>query len=605
MIELFVIFKTILYTNLVKVDNNRVLIVLLTSLITLLLIYAILSLKTSKKYLVLFLFYTVFSVILFANAMYFSYFNRLISLDVFKQVGLVGEVKESIQELISFEKLALLLDIPFIGVYLWILKKKKLPYKVFAIDENRSKKLLRTSAIVVVVLFIYIYSKGQMKAVAANEIYSFYVNDAISLFTKDDEVKDVTVEEQKLKELLERDFPTNEYTAIGKGKNLIVIQVEALQNFVLFKEINGFEITPNLNKLVKDTSTIYYDNYFHLVGKGNTSDAEVATLNSLYPSLEEPTNTLYYDNSYYGLPWILRDNGYTTWAFHGYKRDFWNRDKAYASEGFQKFIAQDDFVFDNYIGFGIPDREFFKQSLEYIKELDQINENPFFAFLITLTSHTPFKMPPNEKYTDLGELEGTLTGNYIHAIHYTDMEVGRFIENLKSEGLYENSIIAIYGDHFGIAAYDETESENAGKITNERYDYDTMMNIPLLIHVPGENINKTVSTVGSQLDFLPTILNIMGIKNEKGIMFGKDLNGEFTDNYVFPMGYIKEGSVISEEEMFVRDKALFENSRAFNRITREEIDIEKFRDLSERALEEINLSNYVLKSNYIDRLLNE
>jgi phosphoglycerol transferase MdoB-like AlkP superfamily enzyme len=184
------------------------------------------------------------------------------------------------------------------------------------------------------------------------------------------------------------------------------------------------------------------------------------------------------------------------------------------------------------------------------------------------------------------------------------MEVGRFIENLKSEGLYENSIIAIYGDHFGIAAYDEVEKANAEKITNERYDYDTMMNIPLLIHIPGENINRTVSTVGSQLDFLPTILNIMGIKNEKGIMFGKDLNGEFTDNYVFPMGYIKEGSVISEEEMFVRDKALFENSRAFNRITREDIDIEKFRDLSEKALEEINLSNYVLKSNYIDRLLN-
>ncbi|NMR85479.1 sulfatase-like hydrolase/transferase, partial [Vibrio parahaemolyticus] len=130
-------------------------------------------------------------------------------------------------------------------------------------------------------------------------------------------------------------------------------------------------------------------------------------------------------------------------------------------------------------------------------ELDQINYNPFFAFLITLTSHTPFRMPPNEKYTDLGELEGTLTGNYIHAIHYADMEVGRFIENLKKEGLYENAVIAIYGDHFGIAAYDDVEKTNVEKITKEKYDYDTMMNIPLLIHIPGTDINKTVSTVGS------------------------------------------------------------------------------------------------------------
>jgi phosphoglycerol transferase MdoB-like AlkP superfamily enzyme len=214
-------------------------------------------------------------------------------------------------------------------------------------------------------------------------------------------------------------------------------------------------------------------------------------------------------------------------------------------------------------------------------------------------------MPPNEIYTDLGELEGSLTGNYIHAIHYADMELGRFIENLKEEGLYENSVIAIYGDHFGIAAYDEEEKVNAEKITKERYDYDTMMNIPLLIHVPGEDLNNTIPTVGSQLDFLPTILNIMGIKNEKGIMFGKDLNNKTDESYVFPMGYIKEGSVILKDEMFVRDKALFENSRAFNRKTREEIDIEKFRELSERALEEINLSNYVLKSNYIDRLLDD
>lgn len=537
--------------------------------------------------------------------MYFSYFNRLISLDVFKQVGLVGDVKESIQELISFKKLALLLDIPIIGIYLWLLNKKKLSYKVFTISENRAKKLLRNSALIVVILFVYMFSKGQMKAVVADEIYSFYVNDVISLIKKDDNLQDASVKEEKLKEILEKEYPINEYTGIGAGKNLIVIQVEALQNFVLFEEINGFEITPNLNKLVKDSGTLYYDNFFQLVGKGNTSDAEVAILNSLYPSLTEPTNNLYHSNSYYGLPWILRDNGYTSWAFHGYEREFWNRDKAFKAQGFQRFIAQDDFVFDNYIGFGIPDREFFKQSLEYIKELDSIDENPFFAFLITLTSHTPFKMPPNEIYTDLGELEDSLTGNYIHAIHYADLEIGRFIENLKEEGLYENSVIAIYGDHFGIASYDEKEKANVEKVTKERYDFDTMMNVPLLIHVPGEDINNTISTVGSQLDFLPTILNIMGIENEKGIMFGKDLSNKYDESYAFPMGYIKEGSVISKDEMLVRDKALFENSRAFNRNTREEIDIEKFRELSERALEEISLSNYVLESNYIDRLLND
>src|SRR5699024_2322036 len=105
--------------------------------------------------------------------------------------------------------------------------------------------------------------------------------------------------------------------------------VEALQNFVVDHFYDGQEITPNINKLLKEEGSLYFSNYYQLTGMGNTSDSEFVTQNSLYPSLKESSYVLHEDKTFYGLPWILRDEGYTSWVFHGYKPEFWNRDKAY------------------------------------------------------------------------------------------------------------------------------------------------------------------------------------------------------------------------------------------------------------------------------------
>ncbi|MDG2845211.1 LTA synthase family protein, partial [Vibrio parahaemolyticus] len=177
-----------------------------------------------------------------------------------------------------------------------------------------------------------------------------------------------------------------------------------------------------------------------------------------------------------GLPWLMRDNGYTTWAFHGYKREFWNRDKAYINQGFERFVAEDDFDFDEEIGFGITDKDFFNQSLSYIKKIDEKDENPFFAFLVTLTSHNPYKMPEEyQKINIMEEHKNTLTADYIQAIHYTDEAIGEFIQSLKDNGLYEDSVIVIYGDHFAINAGLETEDEILNYLLGKPYDYDIMM----------------------------------------------------------------------------------------------------------------------------------
>ncbi|MDG2865951.1 LTA synthase family protein, partial [Vibrio parahaemolyticus] len=224
---------------------------------------------------------------------------------------------------------------------------------------------------------------------------------------------------------------------------------------------------------------------------------------------------------------------------------------AYTNQGFERFVAEDDFDFDEEIGFGITDKDFFNQSLSYIKKIDEKDENPFFAFLVTLTSHNPYKMPEEyQKINIMEEHKNTLTADYIQAIHYTDEAIGEFIQSLKDNGLYEDSVIVIYGDHFAINAGLETEDEILNYLLGKPYDYDIMMNIPLIVHIPNEDLGETVTIVGSQLDFYPTIANIMGFKNTKGIVFGMDLNNPSRENYVFPQTYLYKGSVITKDYIF-------------------------------------------------------
>ena len=395
---------------------------------------------------------------------------------------------------------------------------------------------------VLVCLLIFLGIKELLGPVSNQEFFSYHIKDIKSALIGDDKAEGTGLIIQEDLEQLSKENKQikGEYTGLGKGKNLIVIQVEALQNFVIDLVYEGQEITPNLNRLIRESGSFYFDNYYQHIGRGNTSDAEFVTNNSLYPAYDYPTYEEYADNTFYGLPWILRDNKYTAWVFHGYKKEFWNREKAYVNLGFERFISEEDYEFTEKesIGFGIIDEVFFSQTLDYIKELDNVDENPFYAFIITLTSHTPFNMPGHLQTIKLREEHiNTMLGNYLQAIHYADKALGEFLEGLRREGYYDNSVVAIYGDHFAIFGSEKRDRDIMSDLLNKPYNLGDIMNVPLIIHIPGLEDNKTISKIGSQLDFLPTILNIMGYENQKGIMFGKDLLNYEGDNFVAPLVY--------------------------------------------------------------------
>ena len=578
----------------------------LTSLLITIFLFSILYFSPyRKKNLIAFIIYGIISFIMFVDVMYFSYFNVLPSIKLLSLMKEVGAVGESIRDLFTFKNALFILDLPILLLYIIRIKGRE--------GKTYSKYIKwavpMSLCICLVVLMSFLGHKGLMATITSQELFTFHIKDIRDALRADEVVLGRSfITDEDIMELKERSkLIEGEYTGIGKGKNLIVIQVEALQNFPINLFYHGQEITPNLNRLIKEKGSLYFNNYYQQIGRGNTSDAEFVSNNSLYPSNEVSVYKAYADNTFYGLPWILRDNGYTAWAFHGYKKEFWNREKAYVNQGFQRFVSEEDYEFteEETIGFGIIDEVFYNQTLEYIKELDSIDNNPFYAFIISLTSHTPFNMPEEYSYLNIrDEHKDTILGNYLQAIHYADKALGDFLQGLKEEGYYDNSVIAIYGDHFAITGLNESGISLMTDFLDKPYDLDEMMKVPLIIHVPGLEENRTISKLGSQIDFLPTILNIMGYENEKGLMFGRDLINYKGKTFVAPVTYVLKGSFIDDDYIFYMSRdGIFKNSKAKWKDSKEKIeDLSALRDTYELVIDEINKSNYILKTDLLKHI---
>jgi phosphoglycerol transferase MdoB-like AlkP superfamily enzyme len=292
----------------------------------------------------------------------------------------------------------------------------------------------------------------------------------------------------------------------------------------------------------------------------------------------------------------MRGLGYYSFAVHGYYGEFWNREAAYPNQGFQNYYSMEDLNQDEIIGIGVSDKSMFHQLISILEE----QENPFFAFAVTLSNHHPFEL--EDKYRTLSLLEQdeeTKFGDYLETVHYTDEAIGQLIQELKDKGIYEDTVIALYGDHHGLnCGMDEVQNrmtEFIGRI----YDYDEMLNIPLIIHVPGSGVQQTISTTGGQIDFLPTISNIMGIEVDDSFIMGQDL-ANATDGFVAFTTYLLEGSFASNDIIFeISRGGTFEGSRAWRIGTNEQVDANLYSEEYEKAILLKKTSKEILEQNLI------
>lgn len=317
-------------------------------------------------------------------------------------------------------------------------------------------------------------------------------------------------EEQKIKEWFEKkaeNIPDNKYKGMFKGKNLMFIQVESLENFILYQKVNGKEITPNLNRIINNS--LYFNNFYEQTNRGNSSDSDLLANTSVYPLREGSTFYRYPDNTYNSMPKLMKELGYDTVAIHPDKGGFWNWMPALTAMGFDRCIDSSKLVLDEYIGLGLSDESYFKQIRPIINGM----KKPFYSFMVTLTSHVPFEMPEDKKELGLDkDFDKTKLGGYFESIHYTDKHLGNLLSNLDEDGLSDNTVVVIYGDHTGVHKY---YSDELSKIEpSESWWFNGYYQIPLIIYSKGMEGEK-ITTKGGHVDILPTVTYLMGVDESK------------------------------------------------------------------------------------------
>ncbi|MCG6964468.1 MAG: sulfatase-like hydrolase/transferase [Acidobacteria bacterium] len=326
----------------------------------------------------------------------------------------------------------------------------------------------------------------------------------------------------------------------GRGKNLLMIQVESMQRWVVGLKINGQEVTPNLDHWLPGAA--WFPRMTDQTSQGRTSDGEVTTQVSLLPLARGAVVFKYPRNHYVGIAGVLRQHGYTTMSAVPFHPTFWNRHLMHPAFGYTTNLFADDFGPGERIGWGLNDRDFLAQAEQRLAHLQQ----PFCAWLITLSLHHPFEgFPKHLEVLDVGRWEGTPFGNYLHTMHFFDQALGGMVDRLAADGLLDKTVIALWGDHDAGFVWDADLAQAIG-IHHHEADWYLADRVPFLVHVPG-GPSGTFRLAAGQTDVAPTLLALLGVDPAPYAFVGRNLLGEPGDVAV-PRPY---GGWLSDRYLYV------------------------------------------------------
>ena len=333
-----------------------------------------------------------------------------------------------------------------------------------------------------------------------------------------------------------------------------------------------------------DKDFTYFDNFFHQTEQGKTADAELIMDTSLFGLPQGAAFVTKGDNTYQSLPAIMhQQQGYTSAVFHGDYKSFWNRDQVYKHLGIDEFYDATyyDMSDDKVINYGLKDKPFYEESMPLLENMKQ----PFYAHMMTLTHHHPYLIDDEDTSIDPAETGDGSVDRYFQTARYLDESLEQFFNDLKDSGLYEDSIIMIYGDHDGISDY---HNKAMSKIMDEEITplkNADLQRVPFMIRVPGVEGQGTNHEFAGQTDVMPTLLHILGIDGQDYIQFGTDMFSKDHKDFV----PFRNGSFMTKEYSFVND--VFYDNETGEVIEEPTEEMEKQR---EEVMHELELSDEVL-----------
>ena len=571
----------------------------------------------------------IFNIVCIVNSIYYHYYSSFASISLIANITFASDVSDAI-----VENVLKAVDL----IYIWqtitlVIIYKKTNKKEYIKHKENKKKLVKTGLITSLSLFAVaalfmplnawsrLYNLWNRESVVMNHgIYVYQLDDFIQSLTP--KITSVLGHDKALKKVTDyykenKYTPSNnEYTNIFKGKNIIVIHAESMQKFAMDLTFNNKEVTPNLNKLANEG--IFFSNFYSQVGVGTSSDAEFTFNTSLMPSTKGTVFVNYFDRDYISIPKLLKEQGYYTYSMHANTGEFWNRNTMHKSLGYDNFYNKDSYTIDETIGLGLSDKSFFRQSVDIMKQIKEEENKPFYSLLIMLSNHTPFSdLTLMEDYKTTIDvtidnqtvtrdyLNNTTMGNYLRSVHYADSAIGEFIDNLDKEGLLENTVLVIYGDHDARLDFedfnllynydpitDTIKTENdEGYIPYTKYNYELDRKVPFIIWTKDQNYNLNVNTPMGMIDVLPTLGNMIGIHSD--YQLGKDImNLKGDDNTVTFI----DGSFLTSKVYYNSPKGEIYS------INNEPITEEYIKERAKKSSDLIEVSNDIITYDFIKEI---
>ncbi|SEN81479.1 MULTISPECIES: LTA synthase family protein [Bacillus] len=589
-LKTYAVYKTSFH---IKIDNlTQEFILFINPLSFLLLIFGLsLFLKGKNRNRYIIAMSCLVTFVLLANMVFYRFYNDFLTIPVLFQTSNMGDLGSSIGTLLEPTDLLLAVDI---AVLIWL----HIRQKAFQSDIPSTKN--ERAAYFLFVASVYFFNLGLSEAerpqlltrsfdremlVKNISLFNFHIYDGV--LQSKQSAQRALADSNSLTEI-ENYVTANAKDAnkrlfgAAKGRNVILVSLESTQSFVINEKLNGEEITPFLNDFIKQSYN--FNNVYHQTGQGKTSDSEFIVDNSLYPLGRGAVFFTNAGNQYMAAPEILKNSGYYSAVLHANNKSFWNRDLMYDSFGYDSFfdINSYDVTDENSVGWGLKDKEFFEQSSELMKNLPQ----PFYSRLITLTNHFPFDLDEEDQLIDEYDSSSQTLNKYFPTVRYQDEALKRFIEKLKEDGLYDNSVIVLYGDHYGIS---ENHNEAMGQFLGKEitpFEEVQLQKVPLVIHIPGITDKKpqTIETVGGQIDIRPTLMNLLGIDTKDQIQFGNDLLSD--EKLEFTV--LRDGS-------FITDQVVYTDGACYDKETGKPLEETKQCEaFADKAKQELSLSDEII-----------
>ena len=499
----------------------------------------------------------ILDFVLYGNVGFYRFFTDFVTIPVLSQTSNFGDLGSSVTEIVRFSDVFFFIDFFIVLIAIKFLPQTKVTF-------TRAKRFVAAGLVLAGAIFainLYYAEKERPQLLTRSfdrnllvknlGIYNYHLYDVYTQMKAS--TQRAMADSNELSEIVNftranETTPNAELFGKYEGRNVILVSMESLQSFVINNEMNGQEITPFLNELTKDQDTYYFSDFYHQTGLGKTSDSEFIVENSIFGSGNSSVFFTNGENTYNSMAEKLGENGYFTSVLHANNKSFWNRDRIYQSLKIDKFYDVESYEVndENSVNWGMKDIPFFEQSAAHMAEMPQ----PFYSRLITLTNHHPFYLDEEDKFIEEYNSNSGTLNRYFQTVRYMDESLRLFFDNLKEQGIYENSIIVMYGDHYGISEnHNKAMAMYLEKEEITHFDTALLQSVPFFIHIPGSGDGQEITKTAGQLDVRPTVLSLLGIETTNDIQLGNDI---FSDDYE-DLVVFRDGGFITKDLVYTKD----------------------------------------------------